>query len=173
MKKEEAQSYIMIGGAVVAVIVVFVVLKGTGNAIGSVLETLGLKDSANDKQAESATKQAEKLGHWRDTYVSTINPKTHTFKNIGTQAKTDEMVKTIYDSIGLIYDSPEKIVGVFNQLAYKTQVCILAYNFRLKYKKDLLSFLVDKLDTESQKKTLASILTYTNNLPTGIEKKLI
>lgn len=173
MKKEEAQGYIMIGGAVVVVIVVFVVLKGTGNAIGSVLETLGLKDSANDKRAENASAQAEKLGYWKDTYISSINPKTHTFKNIGTQAKADTMVKTIYDSIGLIYDSPEKIVGVFNQLAYKSQVCILAYNFRLKYKKDLLSFLVEKLDTEAQKKSLANILNYTNNLPSGIDKKLI
>ncbi len=173
MKKEEAEGYIMIGAAVFVGVAIIVVFNKGSKLTAAILEALGLKDTAEEKAAEREFETANEMGYFKDTYVSQLNPKTEVFKNVGSQKKVDDMVKTIESAIGYIYDQPEKIEGVFNSLAYKSQVCILAYNFKLKTKKDLLAFLNEKLDTDDQKKTLNRILKRTNNLPSGIEKKAI
>jgi hypothetical protein len=64
-------------------------------------------------------------------------------------------------------DNPQQIESVFKSLIYKSQVQQLAEEFQKQKKRNLLSWLQDKLDTATQKEVLARIITYTNSLPSG------
>lgn len=86
-------------------------------------------------------------------------------------AKANELASRIYNAIGYIYDSPEDILGAIKQCKYKSQISFVSKYFYEKYKKDMLTWLADKLDTTYQKIILGDIITYVNGLPSGIISK--
>lgn len=154
---------------VVLVVVVFsiIIFKRIFGGIDGVLEGVGLKDTKDEKkdkaEVENKVDNAAAQGvnsPWSPKFYKTV----HNGK-LFTVASADGLAKTIYDSVGHIYDEPNKGAGAIKQCYTKTQVSFLADRFQQKYGNDLLSWLQYHYDTGEQKKVLNNILTYVNNLP--------
>ena len=153
---------------IIYIIVIFAIayflFGAVRNAFKNLFGAIGIGDTTTDEEREeNITKTAPKVidnafdvNYWN-------KPNAKLFK----VADVKKMAKTIYDAIGYVYDSPEDIVGVFKWCKYKSQVSWLAYHFNLLYKKDLYSFLNDRLDTDEQRSAWLGILSRIKKLPKG------
>ncbi len=99
-------------------------------------------------------------GYWKK-YSKNIpfwtDPKIANFlKDVATQ---------INDSVGNIYDSPERAIAAFGKINSKVGVSAVADAFANKYNVDLLNWLTEKFDTDAQKVALEKIKTSTGLLP--------
>lgn len=149
-----------IGGALAAYVFV----------LKPLLETLGLKDTAEEKAADRLQSQTEQSSvaqdYWRPGYFQQGAGK-YTVALIN-QSRTDALVKKLWDAQGSFNDDEEAIFAVFRELKAKSQVSWLAYNFNRKHSKDLYTWLRDSVLNSSE---LNTVLTITNKLPTGFTKK--
>lgn len=160
----------------VIIIVIIIVaykkfLSGTFDALKSPFVAAGIADSEEEKKdKEKAKEKVKKIEKSADNPFNQLYYKNQQKKGgikLVTAAATKKICKQIYDGIGLITDSPDQIFGAIKQLSAKTQVSFIAENFNAIYKKDLLEFLNDKLDTTEQKIVLGKIIDYVNSLPIG------
>jgi hypothetical protein len=152
---------------VVAGLIIFFVL---GKEVKNLLK--GLNPFAkSDEEKESDKKIMDSIitnpkkdywspRYWRDQY------KANGVQQILTKAKAEQLSKNLKDSISWFPfpDDTAKAEGVFKNLLYKTQVSFLSETFYNLYNIDMLSFLIDKLDTKEQKEALNRILTFTSKL---------
>jgi hypothetical protein len=152
----------------VVLIIVIIVVKRVFGGLDGLLEMLNLKDSKEEKKAKDTVNnnidKANDLGNqsaWSAKLYKLLPPGSKIF----TQASADKLCSTIYGAIGNVYDEPNKIAGAIKQCYTKSQVSFLVDRFQAKYGNDLLSWLELHLDTSEQKKVLANILTYVENLP--------
>lgn len=152
---------------VLAVIVIaFLILNKTFKGSNALLETLGLKDDADEKATDDVLtrnkNKAENAGYWTPSlYKSKAGCK------LVTRAVAERLAGEIYDSVGYFYDTPAQAVAAFKQLKYKSQISFLTDVFSQKYKLDLKTFLNERFDTTEQKKALNDIYNYTEKLPNG------
>lgn len=134
------------------------------------LETLGLKDTAEEKAADRLKSETENASasqdYWRPGYFQQGQGK-YTVALL-TQSRTDALIKKLWDAKGAFNDDEEAIYAVFRELKAKTQVSWLAYNFNRQKSKDLYTWLRDSV---LNKEELNTVLTITNKLPTGFTKK--
>lgn len=161
MNEKQKETVLLVGG----VVVVIAVFAGIGKIFSGLAEALGLSDSKADLAAESAVKTAEQKDYFSPNFIQSppapINQKITLLTDASAKAKATK----IYKAIGVLYDSPEEITAAFSDLKTKSQVTSIAIAFRNLYGKELLNFLNLHLDTEDQKKTLATILERLNRLP--------
>lgn len=156
---------------IILIIVVIVVVAGK-SILNSILEGMGLKDSAEDKKRNDDVAKEEKLAvdffkpaYYKNLQIGVkINPKRLSKDTL------DTIAKNIYDSIGALYDSPEQAKAAFAKLNFKVDVSKLADRFAYLYGKDLLTWISDKLDTDKQKTVWLNTVTELNKLPSGFIK---
>ena len=58
-----------------------------------------------------------------------------------TQSSTQDLIKKIHNSVGLLNDCEDCIIGILKSINYQTQYSWLAYNFYNKYGKDMTAFI--------------------------------
>ena len=136
--------------------------------IKPILEKLGIKESAEQKETKEKLKEQEiKLNIWGGlpTMVKAAGNKK-TLKVL-TVAGADSYATQINKSFSVFGDDEEQIFGVFRNLRYKTQVGSLVTAYFKLYKKDLLTELKSRL-SESEFNTIINII---ETKPTGIENK--
>jgi hypothetical protein len=139
---------------IIIIVILFVIankfIKNILKPIGDVTDSLNITDTKEEKAAKKALQDnLNALNKKTDTnpfnplfyknLAKKINPNTQRVV-LATVAAREALSKQIYDAIGYLYDSPEKIEGAFKQLSYKSQISHLADHFQNKYKTDLLSF---------------------------------
>lgn len=164
INQESAKGIAILVAVLVAVYIVFLVIKKGSGAIDSVLESIGLKSSAAEKQAENTISTA--VGD-ASKITSPFNP--NYYKQYPQAQMLDyndaaNIAYLLYDSVGYISDSSEQAVSAIKQLISKSEVSFVADIFAKQFKKDLLSYLQYHFDTEQQKIDLQSIINYANNL---------
>jgi hypothetical protein len=155
---------------IVAVILSVVLFKDLKKVFDKILQSLGLKDSPENTEnkgiVDDATRKAAQLG--ANSAWSPLYYKQKANAKIFTQAKTDGLVKQLWDSVGYFVDSPELFPAAIKQCGYKSQVSWLSKNFSDKHDSDLLTWASLKFDTDEQKYQLAVALKYVDNLPSGL-----
>jgi hypothetical protein len=152
---------------VVAGLIIFFVL---GKEVKDLLKGLNPfaksdEEKANDKKIKDQLERNPKNDYWTPRYWQDKS-KTEGVQKILTKATAEEYAKRIYDALSWypVFEDATKAEGVFKNLLYKTQVSFLADTFQKLYKKDLLSFLIEELDSKEQKENLNRILTFTSKL---------
>jgi len=126
----------------IAVGVYFLVVK-------PLLEKTGLKDSADEKEAEKALeKQETKINIWQGTEAvkrAAGSKKTITLLTYATAAgKADG----INDSLNWYNDDEERIYAIFRGLNAQTQVASIVDQYRIRHKSDLLTTLKQALSSD-------------------------
>jgi hypothetical protein len=149
-----------------AVVIVFLAYD---KVIRPYLEALQVLDTKEEKEADEVRKKTENQSiqndYWNPSYYQ--NRPVGMAAKILTTAYADALAKTIYSATGFFNDNEEKIYGAFRALQYKTQVSFLATRFFALYKKDLYTYLRDKVLNREE---LDTVLKITNKLPTGYFK---
>lgn len=152
---------------IAVIVIVFIVIIKASNFQNTIMEFLGLKDDKDEKETNenlAAAAAAAASGNWFSPsyYKSSKDPK------LVDAASAKNLAKTIYDSVGYVYDNSTKAAGAIKQLSYKSQVSQVADVFQKEYSHDLKAFMDTAFDTDDQKKTLASIYNYVKNLNSGL-----
>lgn len=160
---KEQKELFTVGAVVAGVIVVVLIGKKLADIVGGFGGALGLTDTEADKKAANAISGAEAKDYFSPSFLkkAPLGAKVVLL----TQASANAKAKRIYDAIGIFTDNENEIVGAFNDLTTKSQVSFLAQAFKNLYKQDLLNFLRTKLDTQSQKEALTTILNRLDKLP--------
>jgi hypothetical protein len=164
MTLDKNQKELITIGAVVAGIVVIVLIgKKLADIVAGFGGALGLTETEADKKAAAAVAATENKDYFSPSYLKRAPLGTKVV--LLTSASANAKAKRIFDAIGILTDNENEIVGAFNDLSTKSQVSFLAQAFKNLYKQDLLNFLRTKLDTQSQKDALISILKRLDKLP--------
>lgn len=152
-------------------IAIFVIFSGK-KIIDSILESLNLIDTKEEKERKQQTEVLQNLS------VSFFNPNYYKIIPKGYKETyqiipfplASQAAEMIYKSIGTFYDSPEATKTAFYKAKTKADVSKIAHAFQYKYGKDLLTWISDKLDTQTQKNVWLKILKELNKLPDGFTK---
>ena len=152
---------------VVAGLIIFFVL---GKEVKDLLKGLNpFAKSDEEKEIDKKIKDSiisnPNKNYWTSRYWQDKS-KTEGVQKILTKATAEEYAKRIYDALSWypIFEDATKAEAVFKNLLYKTQVSFLSDTFQKLYKKDLLSFLIQELDSREQKENLNRILDFTSKL---------
>jgi len=132
----------------------------------SVLESVGLKDSAQEQEDKAIIQKAKEEA---STISSPWNPAYYKNAPAGssllTTATGDKIAKQIYDSVGVLTDDSDKGLAAVKQCRTKTQVSWVAERFNKLYNQDLFAFFHNHYDTEQQRANLRAAIDYVNSLP--------
>lgn len=169
----KTKSVVLISVMVLVIVIVIIVIKKSGNifdtitgGINSMLEGVGILDSAEDKKADADVAAVDTKAGSID---SPFNPNFHRSAPSGTTKLSDSVAEKladqVYDSVGIIYDDPESGFGAIKQAKSWVQVSQIADALNSEYGKDLYSWLKIKYDTTAQKDILAKLVNYAFNLP--------
>ena len=172
MEKVNKDDAIKILIPVIIVIILLVAGKGFLSGIWEAIkspfkaagESLGISNTDAEDKAIKATTKAITASEKENTAFDPNFYKTVTNAKIFTMAESKRIGKKIFDSIGLVYDSPEDVLMSVKSCKTKTQLSFVSKIFADTYGKDLLQFLISKLDTTGQKIILGKILNYSNKL---------
>lgn len=172
---KQTQKILVIGGIGIALI--YVMRSGIDDLFASVTDRLNLTESPTEKQsaqqyAQAPTKNAFNPQYWRELQKSAYPKKVY----FVTAKNADKMITDLYDSIHIylpIAPDADRILGIFSQLKYKSQVSFIADKFQQKYKRDLLTFLDNGSpffvgNTGLADQSMRKLITYVNALPSGI-----
>jgi Sec-independent protein translocase protein TatA len=158
---------------IVVAVVVLVILFGKriSEALGTIFEGIGLNKSkeekANDAVINTASETENRRGTkspWSPLFFDTTAARTAKAK-IFTVKSAQAIAKQIWDAIGIFTDTPSQILAAFRNCKTQSQVSFLSKAFSTMYNRDLFAWLTEKLDTETQRKTLREIIQYVDNLP--------
>lgn len=141
-------------------------------ALSPLLETLGLKDSKAEVDAEKLRQEVENASgskdywnpNWWNLPVDQFPIKGVKSVQLLTQAAAKDSVNKLWDATGFFNDDEEAIYAVFRSLKYKSQVSFLAYWFNALKGKDLYQWLRDYLND----KELNVVLQITQKMPWGL-----
>jgi hypothetical protein len=151
-------------------VIAYLVINSLKNGLKNFGASLGIGDSVEDEAREKSITKLVKSKDIKD-YFKPSFWKEAADRNkkpiLLTKAIALSTAKTIYDSIGFFYDTPEQALGAFKTLKYKSQVSWLAQIFYEKYKKDLYQFLNDRLDKDDQRLVFKEILQVVSDLKRG------
>lgn len=193
MTKQETDNYIKIGLTLLAVVAVFYLFSKLEKGAAGLLESLGLKDTEDekktqaelDKAAGGESKPQPPSAEWTPKDFNYLQPDTslaNLDKWIERQRANKKPVRAakflpgywkkaaqnIYNSVGVIYDDPEKGLAEIKQLRTKAGLCYLQRDFKALTGKDLFTWLNTKYDTDRQKEVLNQIYKYCEGLPVGV-----
>lgn len=193
MTKQEAEANSKILLTIAIIVGGFIALSYIGGGINSFLESLGLKSDPEEKKLDEDLEKAEEKteakqpveSEWKPENFNPYQPNLSIYnlqkyiqKN-NTRLKINSYpsgyfkgnAKQVYDSVGYIYDSPEKGLSAVKSFTTKLGIAYLLSDFQKKYQKDMFEFLKNKYNTDEQKEILKKIYTYVNNLPVGVRDK--
>lgn len=134
----------------------------------SILEKLGLKESAEDLETKAKLKEQEtKFNIWGGIISLQKAAGTRKVIKVLTKVGSEFYAKQINNALGLFNDDEQAIFGVFRQIRFKSQVASIVTAYFNLYKKDLLTTLKSKL-SESE---LAEVINIIETKPLGITNK--
>lgn len=122
------------------------------------LEKTGLKDSAEEKEAEKKLEQQEtKINIWQG--VEAVKRAAGKGKNVTllTYATAVGKADAINDSLNWYNDDEERIYGIFRSLNAQTQVASIVDQYRARHKADLLATLQDYLSKDEMNQVISII----------------
>ena len=131
-----------------------------------VLETVGVIPDETDRDAEKAVKKADRKKYFSRSFNQGVKGNILLLTDKNAKIKANN----IYNAFGLLSDKADIVKAQFDNLRTKSQVSQIAVVFYQIYGRELLSFLHDKMDTDSQQKTLANILNQLDKLPNYWDK---
>jgi hypothetical protein len=135
----------------ILVIGVLIVVFVAGRKI---LQTLGIVETAEDKEEKRQLNEIKNYDFWNfETYLENA-PDGFQIYNA---AYTDTLVERLWDATGWFNDSESEIYGVFRSLPTKTSMAFLAKRFYTVKNQDLYSYLDDYLN-DSEMLVLNSII---------------
>lgn len=174
---KQTQKILIIGAGAIALI--YVMRSGITDLFSSVTERLNLTESATEKQSAEQYSQIPTTNPFNPQYWVELQKSSYPKKIYFVTANNSEKIITdIYDSIHVylpIAPDSDKILGIFSQLKYKSQISWIADKFQKKYNRDLLTFLDNGApffigNTGLSDQSMRKLLTYVNSLPTGVVK---
>ena len=126
--------------------------------LNPILKKLGIKQSAEDAEAEKEIKAAEtdkafNADYWR------IAPKPKTI--FGATPSAQQVAQAIYKAFGLFNDNEAAIYSAVKRARTKTMFSQIVSAYRDLYRQDLYTVLKDKLSA----KEFSIIVKYVINLP--------
>lgn len=149
-------------------IAAFIIAK-TYKEFAKVLNSINpFADDDTDKAIQDQEAKTERLQYFNPEFIKGSPTGTALLTKAGAEAKA----RNIWDAIGFTYDEPLKIKAQFSTLSTKSQVSHLAKVFKEKFGKDLLGWLVNKMDTDEQQKILTQILARLDTLPDFFSPKV-
>ena len=176
--------------AVIAILAVILII-GVNKVFNTILEFLGLKDPKKiadwgnpgfmtlgkiaatnperflslqtDFVARENAKLAKGQNKSKATWKARYTPPEHRDRS----EVWPVAAKAIYDAVGYIVDSPEKLQQAQSNLQDLQDVAGVVLYMRRKYGKDLYPWLLEKMDTDKQRAALNTFLGYIDGLPTG------
>ena len=160
---------VVIGG--VGVALYFVIKSGK-----SVTDFLHITTSKEEQAAQNIITSEPKKNPFSPLFYKQIKAKGNLKKvQLLKVSAAENLSKQLRDSIGYVSSDYSKVLAVFSQLKYKSQVSFLADYFQKKYKDDLFQYIKAgyKLlftNTGLTQKELDTIIKYVNNLPLGLTK---
>lgn len=172
-KNQNAEFIRILMPLLVIILLVLVIKSFFGNifgGIGSIAESLNIKNTAEENAAIIKTnQQIQSLNN------SSSNPFDAGYFQKGintaplTGAKALQLAYLLHGAVGTFYDTPTDAIGAIKQCLNKAQVSQVAYQFFNAYQTDMFNWLSIHFDTPEQKLAMSIIITYVNNLPTGIK----
>jgi hypothetical protein len=161
-----AKSFVIIVVVVAVLALGFFVVKRIFGGLDAFLESIGLKDSEEDKARKAklanATNNSNNAGSpWSPAFYKSAPPGT-ALPNL---PKREALSKQIWNSVGAFYDDPEQAYGAIKQLSNQASVSYLCEFFNTKYERDLYNWLLTKFDTSEQQRVLVQIDEYVKSLP--------
>jgi len=144
--------------------------KGIGDTgkkiVDNVSQGLGLEDTPQQASDRAIiNKEQEKINTisspWNSAYWKNAPKGSLLF----TVADGDKYATQIYDSVGIITDSPRQALAAIKNSRTKTQISWVSDRFNQKYNNDMFNYLANKFDTPEQMANLVSMITYVNSLP--------
>jgi hypothetical protein len=141
----------------------------------SITDLLGITKSNEEKTAVNLSEALPENNFFNVNYWQLLNKKGRVF--ILTANDSLKYSKIIRDSISMLPFTTDanKIINVFHNLKYKSQVSYLANQFSKKYGDDLFTYIKAgyKLpigNTGLTESELYTIINYINKLPNGLKK---
>lgn len=101
-----------------------------------ILETVGLKDSAEDKENANEVEKAVKLSAWSPNYY--LNNKAKYSRTID-EASAQFLADEINESWSWYDDDEQRIFAAFRMMRSKYELSMVAFFYSQKYKQDLLT----------------------------------
>lgn len=165
---EQSKAIVYLIGGLVAVVLIIILFKkflGIPNAIG---QGLGLSNTpagqANQDFLDSYVQSELKKGTasmWSPKYVSDAYALSLSDTEKNTIAGAANL---FWDSVGIFWDSPLQGEAAIKQLSRKTQLGVTAKIMSQEYGIDLLTWLYNKYDINSQRQSLVNIVKYAQTL---------
>ena len=155
--------------ALIGLVLAVFLIKSLRDTFKNFFATFGLGSSIEEDKVETQIEKTEKKANEFSPLYWQKAPKNKEAALLKMDT-TKKYITSIKKAIGIMYDNPEDIIGVFRQLKYKTQVSWIADNWQKTQGSDLQAWLGDKLDTAKQRDAYLEILSITKNLPTGYLK---
>jgi len=144
----------IIGATVIGGLVIYGVYR-VSKLQNGILESIGLKDSREDKDTQKKLQQAETSNAFSPSYWRTVNaPSWRTTTAV-------DVARMIEDSWGFINDDEKQVVAAFRLLPSKSHVSQVASEYIRLFRVDLLADLKDRM-SESE---LRPIMEYIDRLP--------
>lgn len=146
------QVAVYVFGAIAVAVVGSIVYFGLVNPI---LKSVGLKDSAEDKEKEKALEKERKENYWQQTYYEN-KQNLLTLNAMG----ANEIADGIYNSWGLFNDDESTITSVFGKIKTKSDLSYVASRYYALHKSDLLT----DIEKNMSSKEVLVILKLVNKL---------
>jgi hypothetical protein len=169
LNQENAKGASILIIVIVSVILAIVLFKDFRKIFRSVGESLGVFDSEEETENKTyintEVNRQNALGTssaWSPKYY-TIVPRDNGFAF--TVADAQKYCAQIWDSVGIIHDTPTVALSAIRQCQNKRNVSFLADGMSDIYEVDLLNWFEQKFDTSEQREVLAAILHFVNSLP--------
>jgi hypothetical protein len=169
LNQESSKGAAILIVVIVAVILAVVLFKDLKKIFDNIIESLGLAPSKeqtqNKEYINDEVNRQNALGSksaWSPVYYTVVS-RDNGFAFSVEQAQ--KLCKQIWDSVGLVSDSPNLAAGAIKSCQNKRNVSFLADGMNDIYGVNLLSWLEQKFDTNEQREILAGILRYVNGLP--------
>ena len=150
-------------------IIAYLLISKLGTGLQNIFGSIGIGNTTADEERIDEIEKKEKKGNYFLPSYFQKAPKNRRAM-LFTRATADKLAKQIFDSVGIVYDTPNQALAAFKQCKYKTQVSFLAFVFQQNHKRDLQTWLSDKFDTDAQQSVYLKILEYTSQLPEGFVK---
>lgn len=158
MNENKNNLYLYGAITVLGVVIILTASKGLAKYLDSLNP---FSDDETDKDIKKAEQKTDELGYFNPSFIKNAPAGTVLL----TKKNADIKVRNLWDSVGLVYDEPEKMKAVFSNIITKSQVSHLAKVFKDTHKVDLLTWMISKFDTDEQQKTLTQVLNRLNKLP--------
>ncbi len=112
--------------------------------IKPLLNTFGITESAEDKEALKMLNKARESGFWKPTYYEGKTSKL-SFVNKATDA--NNLAEEIEDAWGVVNDDEESIINAFSKIKNKVDLSYVAYHYQKNTGSDLLTDIDGKLSS--------------------------